>query len=212
MSSARSASTARPTARCNTRAPASHALTMDDRMTIANMAIEAGGKNGIFPADEKTFAYVDERTKRNGTKSDYTPVEVDKDQNFVYDDVVDLSKLEPTVAQHPDPGHRALAKELRQHPARPRLHRLVHGRQDLAISSRSREVLKGRSVKIDTFGVPATPEVVHRVADRTKLGDRRCGDLLESAGVQMTENASCAACLGGPVDTFGRMNKPMNCI
>ncbi|MCE0499028.1 MAG: 3-isopropylmalate dehydratase, partial [Methylacidiphilales bacterium] len=35
---------------------------------------------------------------------------------------------------------------------------------------------------------------------------------LESAGVQMTENASCAACLGGPVDTFGRINKPMACI
>jgi 3-isopropylmalate/(R)-2-methylmalate dehydratase large subunit len=81
--------------------PGVHALTMDDRMTIANMAIEAGGKNGVFPADEKTFAYVDERTKRNGTKSDYTPVEVDKDQSFVYDDVVDLSKLEPTVASIP---------------------------------------------------------------------------------------------------------------
>ena len=36
--------------------------------------------------------------------------------------------------------------------------------------------------------------------------------MLESAGVRMTENASCAACLGGPVDTFGRMNTPMNCI
>jgi 3-isopropylmalate/(R)-2-methylmalate dehydratase large subunit len=57
------------------RGPGAMALNMDDRMTIANMAIEAGGKNGVFPADEKTFAYVDERTKRNGTKSDYTPVE-----------------------------------------------------------------------------------------------------------------------------------------
>ena len=45
-----------------------------------------------------------------------------------------------------------------------------------------------------------------------KMGDTTVWSLLESAGVQMTENASCAACLGGPVDTFGRMNKPMNCI
>jgi 3-isopropylmalate/(R)-2-methylmalate dehydratase large subunit len=37
-------------------------------------------------------------------------------------------------------------------------------------------------------------------------------NILESAGVRMTENASCAACLGGPVDTFGRLNTPMNCI
>jgi 3-isopropylmalate/(R)-2-methylmalate dehydratase large subunit len=36
--------------------------------------------------------------------------------------------------------------------------------------------------------------------------------ILESAGVRMTENASCAACLGGPVDTFGRMNTPLKCI
>ena len=36
--------------------------------------------------------------------------------------------------------------------------------------------------------------------------------MLEEAGVQMTENASCAACLGGPTDTFGRLNKPMKCI
>src|SRR5476651_2185056 len=79
--------------------PGAHELTMDDRMTIANMAIEAGGKNGVFPADEKTFAYVNERTKRNGTKSTYSPVEVDRDQSFVYDDTVELDKLEPTVAQ-----------------------------------------------------------------------------------------------------------------
>src|SRR5271163_5363745 len=48
--------------------PGAAALNMDDRMTIANMAIEAGGKNGIFEPDDKTFAYVDVRTKANGTK------------------------------------------------------------------------------------------------------------------------------------------------
>jgi 3-isopropylmalate/(R)-2-methylmalate dehydratase large subunit len=190
--------------------PGANALTMDDRMTIANMAIEAGGKNGVFPADKKTFDYVDERTKRNGTKSDYTPVEVDKDQNFVYDDVVDLSKLEPTVAQHPDPGHRALAKEL----GNIQLDRAYIGSCTGGKTSdflAFAEILKGRSVKIDTFGVPATPDVVFELQSM-KMGDTTVWNLLESAGVQMTENASCAACLGGPVDTFGRMNKPMNCI
>jgi 3-isopropylmalate/(R)-2-methylmalate dehydratase large subunit len=178
--------------------PGVSSLTMDDRMTIANMAIEAGGKNGVFPADEKTFAYVDERTKRNGTKSDYTPVEVDKEQSFVYDDVVDLSKLEPTVAQHPDPGHRALAKEL----GKVQIDRAYVG---------SCTGGKTSDVKIDTFGVPATPDVVHEL-QTTKWGDATVWSILEAAGVQMTENASCAACLGGPVDTFGRMNKPMVCI
>src|SRR5262247_3974398 len=60
--------------------PGVNAMTMDDRMTIANMAIEAGGKNGIFPFDEKTDAYVKERVADNGTKSSYEPVEVDADQ------------------------------------------------------------------------------------------------------------------------------------
>src|SRR5271156_5812714 len=190
--------------------PGVASLSIDDRMTIANMAIEAGGKNGVFPADEKTFAYVDERTKRNGTKSDYTPVEIDRDQSFVYDDMVDLSKLEPTVAQHPDPGHRALAKDL----GKIQLDRAYIGSCTGGKTSdflAFAEVLKGRSVKIDTFGVPATPDVVFELQSM-KMGDTTVWNLLESAGVQMTENASCAACLGGQVDPFGRMKKPMNCI
>jgi 3-isopropylmalate/(R)-2-methylmalate dehydratase large subunit len=190
--------------------PGAHELNMDDRMTIANMAIEAGGKNGVFPADEKTFAYVDERTRRNGTKSDYSPVDLDKDQTFVYDQVVNLSELEPTVAQHPDPGQRALAKEL----GKIELDRAYIGSCTGGKTSdflAFAEVLKGRKVKIDTFGVPATPDVVTELQS-TMFGDETVWNLLESAGVQMTENASCAACLGGPVDTFGRINKPMACI
>jgi len=190
--------------------PGVSSMTMDDRMTIANMAIEAGGKNGVFPADEKTFDYVNERTKRNGTKSDFTPVEVDKDQSFVYDEVVNLSELEPTVAQHPDPGHRALAKEL----GKINLDRAYVGSCTGGKTSdflAFAQILNGRSVKIDTFGVPATPDVVHEL-QTTKWGDNTVWSILESAGVQMTENASCAACLGGPVDTFGRMNKPLSCI
>ena len=190
--------------------PGVNAMNMDDRMTVANMAIEAGGKNGIFPADQKTFDYVDERIRRNGTKSDYTPVEVDRDQAFIYDKVFDLSQLEPTVAQHPDPGNRALAKELEKISLdRAYIGSCTGGKTSdfLAFA----EVVQGRSVKIDTFGVPATPDVV-RELQTTQWGGQSVWSILESAGVQMTENASCAACLGGPVDTFGRINKPMACI
>src|SRR5260370_3543453 len=87
-------------------------LNIDDRMTIANMAIEAGGKNGIFEFDTQTQAFVDYRCKLNGTKPTYQPVDRDKDEKFVYEMTVDLTKLEPTVACHPDPGQRKLAKEL----------------------------------------------------------------------------------------------------
>src|SRR5512132_425072 len=60
-------------------------LSMDDRMTIANMAIEAGGKNGIFEFDAKTQAAVDSRCAQNGTKREYEPVERDRDEKFIYD-------------------------------------------------------------------------------------------------------------------------------
>src|SRR5881394_773210 len=87
-------------------------LSIDDRMTIANMAIEAGGKNGIFEFDARTKEYVDARCKLNNTKATYQPVERDKDEKFVFEMTVDLCKLEPTVACHPDPGQRKKAKEL----------------------------------------------------------------------------------------------------
>lgn len=65
--------------------PGVHAMNMDDRMTIANMAIEAGGKNAIFPYDEKTGDYVRERVAENGTKQNFEPVMADADQSFVFD-------------------------------------------------------------------------------------------------------------------------------
>ena len=68
-------------------------LTMDDRFTIANMAIEAGAKNGIFPVDDLTIEYIKEHSKK-----EYTIYEADEDA--VYDETytIDLSKLETTVA------------------------------------------------------------------------------------------------------------------
>lgn len=190
--------------------PGARSLAMDDRMTIANMAIEAGGKNGIFEFDEKTKAYVDERTRANGTCPAYDPVEADRDQKFVYDKAFDLSKIEPTVAKHPDPGQRALARECGDIVLdRAYIGSCTGGKtSDFLAFAR---VVKGKRVKIDTFGVPATPDVV-RELQATQMDGRSAWRVLEEAGVQMTENASCAACLGGPADTFGRLNRPMNCI
>lgn len=185
-------------------------LSMDDRMTVANMAIEAGGKNGIFPFDARTAEYVDARTRLNGTRSTYEPVEADADQKFTREIVIDLSKLEPTVACHPDPGQRKSAKEL----SHIQLDRAYVGSCTGGKTSDFVEfarVLRGKKVVIDTFGVPATPEIVHDLQN-TRWGNQTIWDILVSAGVQMTENAGCSACLGGPVDTFGRMNAPMKCI
>jgi 3-isopropylmalate/(R)-2-methylmalate dehydratase large subunit len=185
-------------------------LSMDDRMTIANMAIEAGGKNAIFEFDDQTKAYVDHRCRLNGTKATYEPVSRDTDEKFVYELTVDLSTLEPVVACHPDPGRRRRAKEL----AEIKLDRAYIGSCTGGKTSDFLEfarVIQGRRVSIDTFGVPATPEIVHDLQS-ARWGGKTVWEILVDAGVQMTENASCAACLGGPTDTFGRMNTPLKCI
>jgi 3-isopropylmalate/(R)-2-methylmalate dehydratase large subunit len=185
-------------------------LSMDDRMTIANMAIEAGGKNAIFPFDSRTAEYVESRTRLSGTKQAYEPVEPDAQQKFVYELVVQLDKLEPTVACHPDPGQRKPARELNH----VQLDRAYVGSCTGGKTSDFVEfarILRGRHVAIDTFGVPATPEIVHDLQS-TRWNGKTVWEILVDAGVQMTENAGCAACLGGPVDTFGRMNTPLKCI
>ena len=185
-------------------------LSMDDRMTIANMAIEAGGKNGIFPFDARTAEYVDGRVKLNNTKATYQPVDPDPGQKCYSEHVVNLDQLEPTVACHPDPGQRKTAKEL----GHIKLDRAYIGSctggktSDFIAFAR---VVRGRRVAIDTFGVPATPEIT-RELKFTRWDNQTIWEILVAAGVRMTENAGCAACLGGPVDTFGRMNAPLKCI
>ena len=185
-------------------------LSMDDRMTIANMAIEAGGKNGIFEFDAKTEEFVNHRTRLNGTKAQYEPVLRDGAETFMHETVVNLDELEPTVACHPDPGQRKKAKEL----SHIKLDRAYVGSCTGGKTSDFLEfarILNGRRVTIDTFGVPATPEIVHDL-QTARWGEKTVWQILVDAGVQMTENAGCAACLGGPVDTFGRMNTPLKCI
>ena len=140
--------------------PGVQSLSMDDRMTVANMAIEAGGKNGIFEFDARTQEYVDARVRLNGTRSTYNPVERDKNEKFVFEMTIDLSTLEPTVACHPDPGQRKKAKEL----STIKLDRAYIGSCTGGKTSDFVEfarILRGRRVTIDTFGVPATPEIVH---------------------------------------------------
>ncbi|MBO5337885.1 MAG: 3-isopropylmalate dehydratase large subunit [Lachnospiraceae bacterium] len=68
-------------------------LTMDDRFTIANMAIEAGGKNGIFPVDELAESYMKEHSTRS-----YTVYEADEDAVYDEEYTIDLSTLRPTIA------------------------------------------------------------------------------------------------------------------
>jgi 3-isopropylmalate/(R)-2-methylmalate dehydratase large subunit len=76
-------------------------LSMDDRFTMANMAIEAGAKNGIFMVDEKTKDYMKEnKTKNKEMKKKIRCYEPDEDAEYVKTYVIDLSQIRPTVAFH----------------------------------------------------------------------------------------------------------------
>ena len=68
----------------------------------------------------------------------------------------------------------------------------------------------GKEVKIDTFVVPATSEIAHGLKTET-LNGQTLEEVFLSAGAKIGQ-PSCAACLGGPSDTFGRLNEPLSCI
>jgi len=86
--------------------PGVASLSMDDRFCICNMAIEAGGKNGIFPVDETTIEYLTGRSKRP-----WTVYEADEDAEYEQTIEIDLSELESTVAYPHLPENAHLAKD-----------------------------------------------------------------------------------------------------
>lgn len=183
-----------------------YALNIEERMTLCNMAIEAGGKNGIIAADQVTLDYVN---KRNAGQKPYTVVKSDAGAQFMYEKVYDVTKLEPVIAKPHSPDNKAFVSEVKG----TKLDRAYIGSctgGKLTDFRAAAELLIGKSVKIDTFVVPATTEVA-RGLDSETIGGKTLRDIFLSAGAKIGE-ASCAACLGGPSDTFGRLNAPISCI
>jgi len=183
-----------------------YALNIEERMTLCNMVIEAGGKNGVIAPDQVTLDYVN---ARNAGKKPYTPLSSDKNARFSFEKVYDVTKLEPVVAKPHSPDNRAFVSELRG----TKLDRAYIGSctggkmTDFRAAAR---LLKGKSVRIDTFIVPATSEIATGLKQES-LNGQSLEDVFLSAGAKIGQ-PSCAACLGGPSDTFGRLNGPMSCI
>jgi len=184
-------------------------LTIEDRMTITNMAVEAGAKNAVFPVDDLT-QYVDERCRASGTTRPYEVLAADADAAYVSEHAVDLSAIQPVVAKPPDPANVVGVSRCGHLP----LHRAYIGSctgGKFSDFEAFAAIVRGRKVAIETFGVPATPEIYRRLQSETIAG-QTLWDIMADAGVTLTANAGCAACLGGPADTFGRMNEPLACI
>lgn len=182
------------------------ALNIEERMTLCNMVIEAGGKNGVIAPDQVTFDYVNKRDTR---KKKYQAVYSDPGSSFMFEKVYDVSKLEPVIAKPHSPDNRAFVSEVKG----TKLDRAYIGSctgGKLTDFRAAADLMKGKAVKIDTFVVPATTEVA-RGLDTETIGGKSLRDIFLAAGAKIGE-ASCAACLGGPSDTFGRLNTPLSCI
>ncbi|MFO0799207.1 MAG: aconitase/3-isopropylmalate dehydratase large subunit family protein [Gemmataceae bacterium] len=185
-----------------------YALNIEERMTLCNMAIEAGGKNGVIPADEVTLAYVKDRGRKTGNKP-HTLFRPDAGAQYVFEKVYDVSKLEPVIAKPHSPDNKAFVSEVKGM----KLDRAYIGSctgGKLTDFRAAAGLLNGKSVKIDTFVVPATTEVA-RGLDTETIGGKSLREIFVGAGAKIGD-ASCAACLGGPSDTFGRLNTPISCI
>jgi 3-isopropylmalate/(R)-2-methylmalate dehydratase large subunit len=183
-----------------------YALNIEERMTLCNMVIEAGGKNGVIAPDQVTLDFVN---ARNAGQRPYTVTRSDPGATFCYEKVYDVSKLEPVVAKPHSPDNRATVTEVRG----TKLDRAYIGSctgGKLTDFRAAAAILKGRTVRIDTFVVPATSEIA-RGLKQEKLNGQTLEDVFLAAGAKMGE-PSCAACLGGPSDTFGRLNTPISCI
>jgi len=182
------------------------ALNIEERMTLCNMVIEAGGKNGIIAPDQVTFDYVNKRDLR---KKPYTAVYTDPGAKFAFEKVYDVTKMEPTIAKPHSPDNKATVTQVKG----TKLDRAYIGSctgGKLTDFKAAAAILNGKSVKIDTFVVPATTEV-DRGLDTEMIGGKSLRSIFLNAGAKIGD-ASCAACLGGPSDTFGRLNTPISCI
>lgn len=171
-------------------------LNMDERMTICNMAIEAGGKCGIIEPDQTTIDYVKARTDK--------PFEVyhsDKDAAYKSVYIYEASEMEPVVAQPYSPANIEKAKNLEDVKiTRSYIGSCTGGKTTDFYAAA--EILKGRKTVVDTFIVPATKQV-EKDLNQIKIGDETLMEILEKAGC-LIGPPSCGACLGGPEDTFGR--------
>ena len=161
-------------------------LSMDDRFSIANMAIEAGAKNGIFPVDDQTIAYMKEHSQK-----EYKIFEADEDAE--YDEVIkiDLSSLKPTVAFPHLPENTKTVDEAGE----VAIDQVVIGSCTNGRISDLREaasVLKGRKVAdgIRAIVIPATQSIYMQAIEEGLVQT-----FIEAGAVVSTP--TCGPCLGG---------------
>ncbi len=161
-------------------------LSMDDRFTIANMAIEAGGKNGIFPVDEKAIEYMKEHSVRP-----FTVYEADEDAEYDEEYTIDLSTLKSTVAFPHLPENTKTIDEISDIKIdQAVIGSCTNGRlDDLRIAA---EILKGKKVAngVRCIIIPATQKIYLQAMEEGLL------KIFVEAGA-VVSTPTCGPCLGG---------------
>ncbi|MCF8216936.1 MAG: 3-isopropylmalate dehydratase large subunit [Chlorobium sp.] len=173
-----------------------YSLPVEERMTLTNMAIEAGGMNGIIAADAVTEAYVQAHSSK--------PYEVfHSDPNALYHSVrrYNVRDMEPVVAQPHSPDNRATVRSVQGTKiTKSYIGSCTGGKlTDFMLAAK---ILKGKQVTVPTNIVPATVKVARDLETETYEGVT-LKKIFEDAGCSIAL-PSCAACLGGPADTVGR--------
>ena len=164
-------------------------LTMDDRFTMANMAIEAGAKNGIFIVDDQTRAYMDAHSDKQ-----YTAYEPDEDAQYDQIVEIDLSEVRPTVAFPHLPGNAKTIDEVEaMEPIK--IDQIVIGsctNGRISDMRKAAAILKGHTVHPDVrvMVVPATQEVYKECIKEGLV------DIFIDAGCAFN-TPSCGPCMGG---------------
>jgi 3-isopropylmalate/(R)-2-methylmalate dehydratase large subunit len=161
-------------------------LSMDARFTMANMAIEAGAKNGIFPVDEKTEEYM----KAHSTR-EYTLYEADEDAEYEVEYEIDLSALRPTVAfPHLPENTRTIDNVGEIKVDQVVIGSCTNGRmEDLRITA---DILRGKKVAkgVRTIVFPGTQKIYLQALEEGLIKD-----IVEAGAVFSTP--TCGPCLGG---------------
>ncbi len=161
-------------------------MSMEARMTITNMAIEAGAKNGIIAFDKITKQYLDEHLK---DKTDYTVYESDADAEYISTEEFNCSEIEPMVALPHLPSNGVSISDCAGKAMdQAYIGSCTNGRiEDLRIAAK---ILKGKQVAIRTIVVPATPTIWKQAMDEGLF------DIFYDAGCVIAA-PTCGACLGG---------------
>ena len=171
-------------------------LNVDERMTLTNMAVEAGAMNGIIAADATIEHYL-----KNRTNQAYELFESDADAKYHSIFEFNAEELEPLVAKPHSPDNRATVRSVEGTKiTRAYIGSCTGGKLTDFINAA--KLLKDQRVSVPTFAVPASTTVARQL--KTELIDgERIANILTDAGCVLAPS-SCAACLGGPADTIGR--------